>query len=334
MPPARPPAVAGKPAMPSAFRARLASREVGALGALALLCAILALFSPRTGEGNAFLSIQNATNVLNQVCVTAILAAGSSLVIFGGRIDLSVGSVLAFGGALAAGAMKSGFPVPVAAAAGLAAGATMGAANGVLVATLRLPPFIATLGMMGIARGLTYVYLGGAPIFGFSPLFRSLAEGRALGIPFSVILMLAVFVCCHFLLTRTAFGRSVYAIGGNEEAARLAGVPVARHKVSFYALSGMAAGLAGLVLAARLDSAEPQAADGYELDAIAAVVMGGASLSGGEGTVAGSLVGALIMGVVRNGLNLLNVSAYWQKVAIGSIILVAVLVDVTRRRNR
>jgi len=319
--------------VPAGFRSRLASREVGALGALVLLCALLALFSPMTGEGNAFLSLQNATNVLNQVCVTAILAAGSSLVIFGGGIDLSVGSVLAFGGALSAGAMKAGLPVPLAAVAGICAGAALGSANGILVATLRLPPFIATLGMMGIVRGLTYVYLGGAPIFGFSPLFRSIAEGRVLGIPFPVVLMAAVFLACHLLLTRTAFGRSVYAMGGNEEAARLAGVPVARRKVAVYALSGVAAGLAGLVLASRLDSAEPQAADGYELDAIAAVVMGGASLSGGEGTVIGSLVGALIMGVVRNGLNLLNVPAYWQKVAIGSIILVAVLVDVARRRN-
>jgi ribose transport system permease protein len=326
------------PAVDGRLRSRLrslpASREAGALGALVVLCVLLAVMSPRTSDGNAFLSLRNAANILNQVCVTAILAAGSSLVIFGGGIDLSVGSVLALGAAMAAGAMRAGYPVPVAAAAALASGALLGSVNGILVSALRMPPFIATLGMMGIARGLTYVYLGGAPIFGFPESFRSLAEGRMLGIPAPVVVMAGVFAACHVLLTRTAFGRSVYAMGGNEEAARLAGIPVARRKTAVYSLCGMAAGLAGLVLAARLDSAEPQAADGYELDAIAAVVMGGASLSGGEGTVGGSLIGALIMGVVRNGLNLLNVSAYWQKVAIGSIILVAVLVDVARRRNR
>jgi len=307
-------------------------RELGAAWALLLLAALLTV-ATRLGGGGQFLAVGNLTNILSQVCVTAVLAAGASFVIVGGGIDLSVGSVLAVSAALSAGALKAEWPVPVACAVGLLAGAAFGAANGVLVAWLNLPPFIATLGMMGIARGCTYVYLGGAPLFSFPAGFRVLAEGHLLGIPAPLVVMAVVFGCGHVLLSRTRFGRSVYALGGNEEAARLSGIAVRRLKGTLYVLGGAAAGLAGILLAARLDSAEPQAGDGYELDAIAAVVMGGASLSGGEGTIGGSLVGALIMGVVRNGLNLLNVSSYWQKVAIGSIILVAVLLDVGRRRR-
>ena len=309
-------------------------RILGAVSTLFILCLALALLSPRTADGaNVFLSVQNLTNVLVQAGVTAILASGMSFVIFSGGIDLSVGSLLALSAALSAGAMKSGYPLPLALLAGLGAGTALGAVNGGLTAYLRLPPFIATLGMMGIARGLAYVYLGGAPIFGFSEGFRSLAEGRIWGIPAPILVMVGVFILAHILATRTAFGRSVFAIGGNEEATRLAGIPVRARKLAIYAICGFTSALAGLILSARLDSAEPQAGDGYELDAIAAAVMGGASLSGGEGTIAGSLVGALIMGVVRNGLNLLNVSAYWQKVAIGSIILLAVLVDSLRKRK-
>jgi len=309
-------------------------RELGAAWALLLLAGALALLSPRNEAGNVFLAWQNLSNILTQVCVTAILAAGCGIVIIGGGIDLSVGSVLALSAALAAGAMKAGLPTPLALAVGIGTGCAAGAANGILVAGVGLPPFIATLGMMGIARGLAYVYLEGAPLFSFSAGFRTLAEGRLLGLPAPVWVMAGVFLLGHLLLSRTRFGRTVYAIGGNEEAARLSGIPVALLKTGQYVLCGACAGLAGLMMTARLDSAEPQAADGYELDAIAACVMGGASLSGGEGTMAGSLVGALIMGVVRNGLNLLNVSSYWQKAAIGSIILAAVMIDVIHGRKR
>jgi len=310
-------------------------RILGAISTFIILCAVLAILAPRsTDGGNIFLSVQNLTNVLVQVCVTAILASGISFVIFSGGIDLSVGSILALSAAVSAGMMKANIPLPLALLIGLGTGTFLGAVNGALTAYLRLPPFISTLGMMGIARGLTYVYLGGSPIFGFAEGFRYLAEGRTLGIPVPIMMMVIVFILAHILATRTAFGRSVFAIGGNEEATRLAGIPVQPRKVAIYAICGFTAALAGLILSARLDSAEPQAGDGYELDAIAAAVMGGASLSGGEGTIIGSLVGALIMGVVRNGLNLLNVSAYWQKVAIGSIILLAVLVDSLRRKKR
>lgn len=308
-------------------------REWGAVGALLVVGAGLAL-STSSMEGGGFLSARNLTNILGQVAVIAVLAVGSSVVIFSGGIDLSVGSLLAAAGAIAAGVLQAGGTVAVAVAAGVATGTAFGAANGLLAARLRLPPFIATLGMMGIARGLTYVYLEGAPRYGFTGSFLALAQRPVAGLPASVWLMLALAVGAHVLMTRTAFGRAVFALGGNEEAARLSGIPVERVKIAAYGLCGAYAGVAGLLLAARLDSAEPQAGDGYELDAIAAVVMGGASLTGGEGTVAGSLAGALLMGVVRNGLNLLNVSAYWQKVAIGSIILGAVLLDVSRRRKR
>ena len=294
----------------------------------------MALVSHWSLPGDPFLSAGNLTNILSQVCVTAVLAAGSTVVIIGGGIDLSVGSVLALAAALAAGALKGGLAVPIACAVGLAAGALAGAANGGLIAGLGLPPFIATLGTMGIARGLTYVWLGGAPLFTFPPAFRWLAEGRVDGVAVMVWAMAAIVALLHVVLTRTRFGRAVHATGGNAEAARLSGVPVAACRTAQYAISGACAGAAGLLLAARLDSAEPQAGDGYELDAIAAAVMGGASLAGGTGTVPGALLGALVMGVVRNGLNLLNVSSYWQRVAIGSIILGAVLADRIRPGRR
>src|SRR5687767_695898 len=299
-------------------------RERGAAVSLVVLCALLTV-ATRDLPGGGFLTVANLTNILGQVAVIAVLAAGSSLVIFAGGIDLSVGAVLAAAGAAAAGTLGAGWPAAAAIAAAVATGAVFGTANGLIVSRLGLPPFIATLGMLGIARGLTYVSLGGAPRYGFPESFLALAQARVAGLPAAVWIMLALFAAAHVLATRTAFGRALFALGGNEEAARLAGVPVARVKTAAYALCGACAGLAGVLLAARLDSAEPQAGDGYELDAIAAVVMGGASLAGGEGTAGGSLVGALLMGVVRNGLNLLNVSAYWQKAAIGSIILGAVL---------
>ncbi len=308
-------------------------REYGAAVSLAVVSAALAL-ATRDLPGGGFLTAANLANILGQVAVIAVLAAGSSLVIFSGGIDLSVGSLLAAAGAVAACALQAGGGPFIAIAAGLATGAAAGAVNGLVVARLHLPPFIATLGTMGIARGLTYVALGGAPRYGFPEPFLALAQSRIAGLPAAVWIMLALFVALHVLATRTTFGRNVFALGGNEEAARLAGVPVTTVKTAVYMVSGACAAVAGLLLAARLDSAEPQAGDGYELDAIAAAVLGGASLAGGEGTIGGTLIGALLMGVVRNGLNLLNVSAYWQKAAIGSIILGAVLLDVSRRRAR
>jgi ribose/xylose/arabinose/galactoside ABC-type transport system permease subunit len=226
-------------------------RETGAVAALVLLCAALALASPSTAGRNVFLSWPNLSKVLMQVCVTAMLAAGAAVVIIGGGIDLSAGSVLALAAALAAGALKAGAPPAAALAVAVATGAGLGLANGALVARLGLPPFIATLGMMGIARGLTYVYLGGAPLYSFPNGYRTLAEGRVAGMPAPVLIMLALYVGYHLLLARTALGRSIYAIGGNEEAARLSGVSVGTVKAATYAGSGFRGAAGGRRVRAR-----------------------------------------------------------------------------------
>jgi ribose/xylose/arabinose/galactoside ABC-type transport system permease subunit len=215
----------------------------------------------------------------------------------------------------------------VALLAGLLTGALCGLVNGSLVTLGRLPPFIATLGMMSVARGAALLFTDGRPVSGFEASFRSLATGRALVVPVPVLITLAVYVVAHLVLTRTRFGRYVYAIGGNEEATRLSGVPVRFHKAMVYALSGLVSALAAAILTARLNSAQPIAGMMYELDAIAATVIGGTSLLGGQGRVSGTLIGALIMGVLRNGLNLLGISSFLQQVVIGLVIVGAVLFD-------
>jgi ribose transport system permease protein len=256
-----------------------------------------------------------------------------TFVIISGGIDLSVGSVVALSGVALGTAVRAG--VPLAAAVGLALGTGLvcGVVNGALITVGRLPPFIATLGMMSVARGGALMLAGGRPISGFPESFRALATGHLLGVPLPVVLMLAVYALAHLTLTRTVLGRYTYAIGGNEEAATLSGVNVRAYKTAVYGLSGLLSATTALLLVARLNSAQPIAGIMYELDAIAAVVIGGASLLGGAGSVIGTLVGALIMGVLRNGLNLLGVSSYVQQVAIGAVIIVAVLVDVALRRR-
>jgi ribose transport system permease protein len=218
-------------------------------------------------------------------------------------------------------------------AACLACGLACGLVNGALVTAGRLPPFIATLGMMSVARGGALMLSEGRPISGFPEALRALATGRVAGVPLPVVLMLALYAVAHFVLARTTLGRYTYAIGGNEEATALSGVPVRGYKTAVYAIGGLLAAVTALLLVARLDSAQPIAGLGYELDAIAAVVIGGASLLGGAGSVLGTLVGALIMSVLRNGLNLLGVSSYLQQVAIGVVIVAAVLIDMALRRR-
>ncbi|NLJ25124.1 MAG: ABC transporter permease [Firmicutes bacterium] len=301
-------------------------KELGAFSGLLLLCVVLSFGSPY------FLSVTNIMNILRQSSLIAIVAAGMTFVIITGGIDLSVGSVLSLASCLSAGMMiNMGWNIWVAVAMGLFIGGLMGFINGLLITKIPLPPFIATLGMMGVARGLAFVYTGGAPIYSFHGNFRFLGNGMVGPIPFPVILMLVVYCFAHILLTRTKVGRFSYAIGGNEEAAILSGIPIAWYKGIVYTMTGFLAAMAGLVLAARLDAATSVAGDGFELDVIAAVVIGGTSLSGGEGKVIGSLIGALIMGVVRNGLNLLLVSSHWQRVILGLIILAAVTMDVLRK---
>ena len=302
-------------------------QRFGPLLGLVILCAVLGILSDH------FLTFDNLINVFRQSAVNALVSLGQLLVIITAGIDLSVGSVMGLSCVLAAMMLKAGAPPAVALLASLGIGATLGAVNGTLLTKLRLPhPFIPTLGMMNVARGLALVISGGFPISELPPGFRFLGAGSVLWIPAPVLLVLLFCALFHIFLTRTTVGRDIYAIGGNAQAAMLSGVPVDRRLILVYTLSGMMAGAASIVLAGRMNSGFPLAGSGAELDAIAAVIIGGASFFGGVGTVGGTLVGALIMGVLRNGLNLLNVSASWQTVVIGVVIVGAVLVDVIRKR--
>ncbi|WP_330457955.1 substrate-binding domain-containing protein [Streptomyces sp. NBC_00820] len=298
-------------------------------GALTALIVLAVALSALSGD---FLTTDNLLNIGVQAAVTAILAFGVTFVIVAAGIDLSVGSVAALTSTvLAWSATQSGVPVALAVVLAIATGVGAGLVNGFLIAYGKLPPFIATLAMLSVARGLSLVISGGVPI----PFPDSVSHlGDTLGgwLPVPVLVMVVMGLLAALVLGRTYIGRSMYAIGGNEEAARLSGLRVKRQKLAIYALSGVFAAVAGIVLAARLGSAQPQAADGYELDAIAAVVIGGASLAGGTGKASGTFIGALILAVLRNGLNLLNVSAFWQQVVIGVVIALAVLLDAVRRK--
>lgn len=308
----------------------MAKRLGGAAGplvGLAVICILLSVLS------SAFLTIDNITNVVKQVSVNAILASGATLVILTGGIDLSVGSVLALAGAIAGKALLGPGGIPGGIAVGLLIGAAVGTFNGLIISYGRVAPFIVTLGTMTIMRSLTLVYTGGQPISGYPAKFLWLGEGTLLGIPAPVLVAVAVLAVCHVMLVRTRFGRYIFAIGGNEDAARLSGINVRVYKTVVYLVAGLLTAVGALVFIARLDSAQPQAGVGYELDAIAAVVIGGTSLSGGQGGIPGTILGALIMGVLRNGLNLMNVSAFWQQAFIGAVIIVAVLADQLRKRR-
>ncbi|GAB49798.1 ABC transporter permease [Mobilicoccus pelagius] len=298
----------------------------GALVGLVLVCVVMFIATP------AFLTVPNLLNVGVQAAVVAILAFGMTFVIITGGIDLSVGSVAALS-SIAAGWLvaSAGLPGPVALLAAPLVGLLTGLVSGAAIAYGKLPAFIATLAMLSIARGLALVISGGRPID--MPDAVSALGGDLGPVPVPILVLLVAWAVTAFVLNRTVFGRSLYAIGGNEEAARLAGLPVKRSLAAVYALSGLFAGIAGMVLAGRLASAQPQAASGYELDAIAAVVIGGASLAGGSGKATGTLIGALVLAVIRNGLNLLNVTAFWQQVVIGLVIAAAVGIDVLRSRR-
>jgi len=303
-------------------------RQLGTLAGLLTLCVILWAATPH------FLTVSNLLNVLEQTALNAVVAVGMTFVIISGGIDLSVGSVLALAGICLALALEAGVPAPAAIGLALVVGTGCGLINGVLITRGRLPPFIATLGMMSVARGVALMLAEGRPISGFSEGFRAIATERLLAIPGPVLITIVIYAVAHFVLTRTVFGRTTYAIGGNEEAARLSGVQVLFHKTAVYGVAGLTSAAAAVVLTARLNSAQPTAGTMYELDAIAATVIGGSSLLGGEGTVTGTLIGALIMGVLRNGLNLLNVSSFLQQVVIGVVIIGAVLVDMSLKRRR
>lgn len=298
-------------------------------GALTALILLVVALSALSGD---FLTTDNLLNIGVQAAVTAILAFGVTFVIVSAGIDLSVGSVAALSATvLAWSATSEGVPVWIAVILAVATGIACGLVNGVLISYGKLPPFIATLAMLSVGRGLSLVISQGSPI-AFPDSVSHLGDTLGGWLPVPVLVMIVMGLVTAVILGRTYIGRAMYAIGGNEEAARLSGLRVKKQKLVIYALSGLFAAAAGIVLASRLSSAQPQAAQGYELDAIAAVVIGGASLAGGTGKASGTLVGALILAVLRNGLNLLSVSAFWQQVVIGVVIALAVLLDTLRRK--
>ncbi len=302
-------------------------RRFGALLALVLMSTLLGVVSEH------FLTVDNVINVFRQSAVNALLALGQLAVIITAGIDLSVGSILGLCCVIAAWVLKHGVPVAVAIPATLAAGCALGAINGLLLTKLHLPhPFIPTLGMMNVARGLALVISGGFAISELPATFRYWGAGEIGIVPVPILVVLAFCAVFHVLLTKTTPGRDLYAIGGNPQAALLSGIPVASRLNFAYSLSGFMSAVAAIVLAGRMNSGFPLAGVGAELDSIAAVIIGGASFFGGAGTVGGTLVGALTIGVLRNGLNLLDVSSYWQAVVIGAVIVLAVWIDVVRQR--
>lgn len=299
--------------------------EQKSLIALLFLIVVVSFLNPN------FFTVDNILNILRQTSVNAIIAVGMTLVILTAGIDLSVGSVLALSGALAATLIGMEVPVMVAVPTALLAGAALGAISGVIIAKGKVQAFIATLVTMTLLRGVTMVFTDGRPVStGFTDVADSFAwfgTGYALGVPVPIWLMVIVFAAIWYLLNHTRFGRYIYALGGNESATRLSGINVDRVKIGVYAICGMLAALAGIIVTSRLSSAQPTAGMGYELDAIAAVVLGGTSLAGGKGRIMGTLIGALIIGFLNNALNLLDVSSYYQMIAKASVILMAVMVD-------
>ena len=287
------------------------------------------------GTSQYFLTVKNLFNVLRQISTNLLLACGMTMVIILGGIDLSVGSIIALSGVLAAGCVsRYGFPIGAALLAGVLIGVLFGLFNGFVISKTTIPPFIVTLATMNIARGLAGVYTGGSPVRVVSKEWQFVGAGYIGGIPVPVIIMFVVYVISLLILNRTKFGRHVYAVGGNVTAAEFSGIKVTRVKFIVYLYTGIMAGIAGIILASRMYSGQPTAGEGAEMDAIAAVVVGGTSMAGGSGKLGGTLIGALIIGVLNNGLNLMNVNSFWQTVVKGIVILLAVTTDYLRNRNK
>lgn len=306
----------------------LSLRDAGTLIGLVAIVVIFGLLAPD------FLSQRNLLNILQQSSINACLALGMTLVIISGGIDLSVGPTAAIAAVVTATLLVAGVPIPLAILAGLGIGVLCGLVNGVLVAYAGLQPFIVTLGTLSTYRAIALIYTGGNPVLGVPQGFRTLFNGSVAGIPNSVIMVAIVALLAWILLKKTPLGEYLLAVGGNEEAAYVAGVPIAVTKITAYVISGALAALASMVLIGRLGAAEPILGNLWELDAIAAAAIGGASLMGGKGSVIGTLLGAIILGAMRNGLTLMNVQAFYQLLATGLIILVAMMIDrVTRGRG-
>ncbi|EJW15761.1 ribose ABC transporter permease RbsC [Paenibacillus alvei] len=305
------------------FQLSQMTQKLGPLLGLFILIVIVSILNP------SFLEPLNILNLLRQVSINALIAFGMTFVILTGGIDLSVGSTLALSSAFVANMLVAGYDPILSILAGCLLGGVMGMINGLLVTQGKMAPFIATLATMTIFRGMTLVYTDGNPITGLgdSMTFQLFGRGYQFGIPVPAITMIIAFAVLWVILHKTAFGRKTYAIGGNEKAAIVSGIKVSRVKIMIYSLAGMLSALAGAILTSRLNSAQPTAGTSYELDAIAAVVLGGTSLSGGRGRIVGTLIGALIIGTLNNGLNLLGVSSFYQMVVKGIVILIAVLID-------
>ncbi|MDO4594633.1 MAG: ribose ABC transporter permease [Tissierellia bacterium] len=306
----------------------LKNSNLGTVIALIVLMIFVTILNP------SFIRSNNLLNLLRQLTINGFIAYGMTFVILTGGIDLSVGSILGLTSAIFVGLAAKGMPMFISLIIALILGSILGLINGIFITKAKLAPFIVTLATMTIYRGLTLVYTNGRPIPGNreSRLFAFLGRGLVLNIPFQVILFFIVFIILYILLKKTAFGRKVYAVGGNEKASFIAGIKTDKVKIAIYTISGLMASIAGLILTSRLNSAGPQAGASYEMDAIAAVVLGGTSMTGGKGSLTGTLIGALILGVLNNGLNLLGVSSFYQQIVKGAVILLAVLVD--RKRNK
>ena len=288
---------------------------------LLVICVFATILSP------SFLSVTNLFNVFKQITVAGIVGCGMTFVILTGGIDLSVGSILGLSGVLASGVLASTGNTAVAVAVSLTVGIACGAVNGFFVSVCGIPPFISTLGMMTLLRGVILVYTKGSPIPIKSDAYKFFGKGSIAGIPVPVIILIIVFLLAHYILTQTSYGRSVYAVGGNREAARLSGIRVKTSEFLVYTLNGLMCGMAVLILTARLGSAQSTSGTGIEMDAIAAVILGGTSLSGGVGFVLPTVVGAMIMGIIDNILTLMNVNPHATNIVKGAVILIAVLVD-------
>ena len=304
------------------------NQNLGTILALIILMVFVSILNP------AFLQSNNLLNLMRQLIINGFIALGMTFVILTGGIDLSVGSTLALTSAIFAGLLQNGMNTGLAILIALVLGLVLGLLNGILITKGKLAPFIVTLATMTIFRGLTLVYTDGRPIAGPRDdfAFKFLGKGQFLGIPFQVILFILTFLVLWMILNKTALGRKIYAVGGNEKASFISGINIDKVKIWVYVISSLMAVLSGLVLTSRLNSAQPTAGAAYEMDAIAAVVLGGTSMTGGSGSLTGTLIGILVLGVLNNGLNLLGVSSFYQQIVKGIVILIAVLID--RKRNK
>lgn len=306
--------------------------NLGIIVAFLVLCVFLSVFPKTSGS---FFSRQNIFNVLRQISTNLFLACGMTMVIILGGIDLSVGSIIALSGCISAGCVaRYNLPLPIALLMGLLVGLLVGMFNGAVISKTTIPAFIVTLATMNIAKGLAYVYTGGSPVRVVTKEWQFLGAGYVGIFPTPVVILVIVLIITAIIMNKTKMGRHMYAVGGNQQAAEFSGIKVEKVKFFVHAFSGLMAGLAGIVLASRMYSGQPTAGDGAEMDAIAAVVVGGTSMAGGSGKIGGTIIGGLIIGVLNNGLNLLNVNSFWQYVVKGVVILLAVFLDYFRNKGK